>query len=712
MNYYLIVSSFAVTLITCFFVVAVLLKGARIGKNRTFCFFAASVGSWSFTHMMWQLANTEEQAVFWLQLVVIASSFIPYTYLHFVNEVTGKSNRPLMALGYTIAVFVSIAGLNGLVFTGVEPRMDFSYWPVMGPIFPLYFGGFAIIVCYCFYLLIKQYNSASPKIKNQNKYLIIGTAIGFLGGGTNFPLWMDIPLPPIGHGLSVFYILGIGYSVVKYRLLDFNEFAIRASGILLAAILLGLGFSVCFYLFSRPAFPLGLHLNPLGLLLFFTLQTAILIMVAPSLFRWINRFLQLQFIPEKLHFRKELGELVNNVVIAPDVNRPLEEITHRLREILLADHVAIFVRHTFGEGFYRLVENGTRKTPSELTEDATKPLISLLQRHPHAIALEDKIEANGWTSEITLKQLHRHNFPIKGNDLIQPIMTADTVFGFILIGASENLAACGQLDFLLLDNLASRICLLLKSAELERTTNQMEKLVSLGTMAAGLSHELRNPLVSVRTLAAFMARSPDTLQLDPEFGKIVCRDIKRISAIVESVAAFAQNSRPTLSPVNCNSLFDELEELYRNEFEVNRIEWTVVNDPSVPEVLSNYEQLMQVLRNLVENAIHAISEWDKRPQLGRITIQCNPTTNTVADKIEAVEIQLSDNGIGMEAGFMQSIFDPFVTSRDTGMREESAGTGLGLAIVKKIIEQHHGRISVVSSPGAGSVFTIILPAAY
>ncbi len=712
MNWYLVVSSFAVTLITGFFIIAVLLKGARLGRNRTFCLFALSVGSWSFTHLMWQLATTEAEAIFWLRWLVVSSAFIPYTYLHFVSEVTGKAHRLLLPCGYVVASLVSLAGMYDLVFIGVEAQLTFPYWPIQGPIFPVYFGGFAIVVCYCFFLLIQQYLNASAKIKNQNKYLIIGTAIGFLGGGTNFPMWMGIPMPPIGHGLSVFYILGIGYSVIKYRLLDFNEMAIRISGIILASLILGLGFGAFVILVMNRAEAIDLSMHRLPLFLFFTLHSGLLILVAPTFSRWINRLLQSQFMPEKIQFRKALSELVNNVVIAPNTSHPLEEITAQLHDILAAGHVSIYARNELGEGYQRLSQYGNRDMPADISLIKVAPLTKLLAKHRFAIALEDNLVTENWTSRKTLKQLNADGINIQSNDLIQPILTAEAVYGFIIIGSSKNLASCGQLDFLLLDNLASRICLMLKAAELERTTNRMEKLVSIGTMAAGLSHELRNPLVSVRTLAGLLDRSPSSLSLNKDFGKIVSRDIQRISAIVESVAAFAQNSPPSLAPVDPESLLNEAQALFSSELIQHNIVLSVNCDPQAPLIKGNFDQLLQVLRNLLENAMHAISEWDGRPETGRITITCAPVKGLNSYQLEAVEIRIADNGMGMDNGFMQSIFDPFVTSRDTGLREASAGTGLGLAIVKKIIEQHSGRISVHSTPAAGTFFTLILPIAF
>lgn len=255
MKAYLAVSSLLVSSVTLFFFVAVLLKGLRKKKNLTFCIFAFSVFVWSLGHMYWQLSDSEESAIFWIRVLVMGSSMIPYAYLHFVTSFVGRPMPKLVFIGYAIAVSLCIFAWTPYIFIGVENRMAFEFWPIAGPLFPIYFGGFVIVVLFCFVLLVAQYKRASLKIRNQNKYLIIGTAIGFFGGGTNFPLWLNIPIPPILHGLSILYILGIGYSVLKYRLLDFNEMVIRILGILSLSVFFGAIISVVFGFLMTHAYP-------------------------------------------------------------------------------------------------------------------------------------------------------------------------------------------------------------------------------------------------------------------------------------------------------------------------------------------------------------------------------------------------------------------------------------------------------------------------
>lgn len=251
MKAYLIFSSLAVLVVTLFFLISVLLRGLHQRRNLAFFFFSVPVFVWILGYLYWQLADSVDEAFFWIRVLVVGSAFIPYAYLHFVCVVTGRRSPVVIFSGYCIAVLLSCLAFTPYIFSGVESRMGMPYWPVAGPAFSLYFGGFALVVIYCFVLLIRQYRSAPEKVRNQNKYVIIGTAIGFFGGATNFPLWLDVQILPWGHGLSIFYILGIGYSVVRYHLLDFNEMVVRLLGLVIASTVIGAGMLLCLFLIGE-----------------------------------------------------------------------------------------------------------------------------------------------------------------------------------------------------------------------------------------------------------------------------------------------------------------------------------------------------------------------------------------------------------------------------------------------------------------------------
>ncbi len=710
MNAYLVISSFLVSVVTLFFLVSVLLKGIRKRRNFTFCAFAVSVFVWSVSHMFWQIAKTEAEAVFWLRILVMASSFIPYAYLHFVSEVTGTRMERLIRGGYGVAVVLSVLAWTPYIFTGVEQRMYFPHWPVAGPAFILYFGGFVAVVVYCFYLLFQQYRHASAKIRNQNKYLIIGTGIGFLGGVTNFPLWMDVHIAPWGHGLSLFYILGIGYSVLKYRLLDFNEMAVRILGLLCSSALMGSISAIVLILLLGYAYP---EFYPRRLefwWLFLSLQSLAFLLVAPRMFKFLSSLIHMRLISSRFSYRSELKKLSGEVFAGGGEDDILELLVERLFFLLNLEYAGVFIRSELEPGFSCKAAEGERVRAGMIETKYLEPLIHCLNAGRHAIFLEEEMERSK-SLESQVQPLLSNGFPIRATDVLVSISAHDTFYGFMVLGAHPKSGTFSDVDMLLLENLCSQLGLTLKAREVERMSSQVEKLVSLGTMAAGLSHELRNPLVSVRTLASLMRKNPEDLKLSPEFSRTVQRDIKRISGIVEGVSAFAQNSKGAVKRVDVLSVVNEAISSLGVKFQNARVTYEVRAEKNLPEALGDFEQLIQVVQNIMENALNAIDEWSDRPQAGHIRVLLSGRGGGRLEKKPWVEIKIQDNGPGMSTEYQKRIFDPFVTSRDTGSRHGSAGTGLGLAIVNRIIERHQGLITVKSEVGKGAEFTISIPSA-
>lgn len=709
MNTYLVVSSFLVAVISLFFIVSVLLKRVWSRRNVAFCIFAVSVFVWITGHMLWQLSDSAEQALFWVRVLVCGSAVIPYSYLHFVSEVTGSRNNKLVAFGYLLAAILCGFAFTPAICVGVKPRMSFDFWPVAGWLFPVYFGGFVAVVVYCYFLLIRQYKHAPSKVKNQNKYLIIGTAVGFFGGATNFPLWMNIPIPPFGHGLSIFYILGIGYSVLKYRLLDFNEMAIRLLGVL--AVSIGAGSALSFGLL-RLMESVGSEYSPQSYIFWwsiFSFVGLVFLISSPLISRVLNDILEMRFIAGRFAYRDELRNLSDAVLSRQDEEDVFQLIVSRTHSALALDFSCLYARSDLASGFEskafvgRGFEGGQHLDAARL-----EPLIELVRGTRHAIFLEEEMERSvGFQKSVEI--LLQPDLPFRKSDVFVPIAVQDTLYGFLVLGASSRSGAFSDVDLLLLENLCGELAFAMKSREMERMSNQVEKLVSLGTMAAGLSHELRNPLVSVRTMTSLLKRNPTELKLTEDFSATVQRDVKRIFGIVEGVSAFAQDAKRPMETIAISDVIFEAQSGVSGRLELENVQLEVVLDKDIPSLHADLEQLIQVVRNIIENGINAISEWSERPELGMITLRASLCGGGRFERKRWIEIDISDNGPGIPRDLQNRIFDPFVTSRDTGARHGSAGTGLGLAIVSKIIERHQGHITVSSELNHGTCFRISLP---
>jgi len=234
-----------------------------------------------------------------------------------------------------------------------------------------------------------------------------------------------------------------------------------------------------------------------------------------------------------------------------------------------------------------------------------------------------------------------------------------------------------------------------KMVEMEEQVRRQERLASVGSFAAGIAHEIRNPLASLSGSIQVLQGELDLKGDDKRLMDIVVRETDRLNAIITEFLEYARPKTTQTENIELRSLLDETIMLLKNSR--NFVEGIRISRAVFPHIVlkGDSQRLRQVFWNLLINACQAM------PKGGAITISASPFTH--ADDAAAwCEIVLSDTGQGIAPEHLDKIFDPFFTTK-------TGGTGLGLAIVHRIIEDHGGAIAVDSEPGNGTQFTIRLP---
>jgi len=245
-----------------------------------------------------------------------------------------------------------------------------------------------------------------------------------------------------------------------------------------------------------------------------------------------------------------------------------------------------------------------------------------------------------------------------------------------------------------------------------------EKMLALGTMAAGMAHEIKNPLVSLRTFTQLLPQRYEDEEFRKKFAAVVPTEIDKINRIAESLLRFGRPHKPELMPVNINEQLEEVLALLENEARKNNIRVsTKLSD--IPKITADQGQLSQAFVNIILNAIQAMpngGELTVKTDVGEV-IKLGPIRKEKAKRAEEVRgetfeeaipvpvvfIEISDTGTGIAEDNLKSIFDPFFTTK------EATGTGMGLPITLRIIEEHQGSIKVRSQVGKGTTFIITLP---
>lgn len=235
-----------------------------------------------------------------------------------------------------------------------------------------------------------------------------------------------------------------------------------------------------------------------------------------------------------------------------------------------------------------------------------------------------------------------------------------------------------------------------KLVESQALVEQNEKLASLGLVAAGVAHEIRNPLTAIKAglfmqKKTFPASSPERDQVE-----MVEREILRLERIVNDFLQFARPADPEFAVISTDALLKESQGFFAPQFERCHIQWQL--EPSEPmRIRADPGQLKQVLNNLIQNAVDSIG------QNGRITLRARADRKRLAGiETQVVVLEVSDTGKGITPEAQKRLFDPFFTTKENG-------TGLGLSIAARIVQNHGGELQYQTQVNHGTTFGIILP---
>ena len=234
--------------------------------------------------------------------------------------------------------------------------------------------------------------------------------------------------------------------------------------------------------------------------------------------------------------------------------------------------------------------------------------------------------------------------------------------------------------------------------DVEEQLRQNEKLSALGLLAAEVAHEIRNPLTVMKMLyhsldLKFPPGDPRTKDT-----RIISEKIEHLNKIVEQILAFARTSEPKLAPLNLAQLLDELGLLVRHKLKNQNVVWKTRLPPNLPTINGDATQLEQAFLNLILNASEAMSDG------GTLTISAKSTTaQHEGARVPLVIVEFKDTGEGMTEEQQQRAFTSLLNTT------KRTGTGLGLAIVHRIVEAHHGKLTLRSKLGQGTTIRVLLP---
>jgi len=227
-------------------------------------------------------------------------------------------------------------------------------------------------------------------------------------------------------------------------------------------------------------------------------------------------------------------------------------------------------------------------------------------------------------------------------------------------------------------------------SQAELAVRRSDRLAALGQLSAGLAHELRNPLGTIRASAEMLSRSvPEDNAVAREVAGFIACEVDRSNALVTRFLDFARPLQLRLAPTEIGEVLDRAVKLVERDAPQYRVTFYKNYSPDLPPFPIDAELMERVFYNLLLNAAQASEEG------GAVTLKTRPLDGTA-------EVAVIDRGPGIDPKIREQIFNPFFTTKGNGV-------GLGLAIVSKIVDEHGGRMAVESEPGKGSIFRVLLP---
>jgi signal transduction histidine kinase len=352
-----------------------------------------------------------------------------------------------------------------------------------------------------------------------------------------------------------------------------------------------------------------------------------------------------------------------------------------------ATHAAIYLLEPLGRAF--ALESHRGPEPLARVGEADQPALWHAIHHHRGPLLTEQLirdQQDKSSSRDLVDALRRVSA-----DVLLPFVSGDKVLGFLALRDDRVAEPYSTEEIALLMNISEAAVIVLENSQLAMRLRERDRLAAIGEMAAGLAHEIRNPLGAIKGAAEYLEPAKQAGE-DAEFVKVIIEETNRLNSVVSQFLDYARPFRATLLATDLNEVVRRTAKLIEARQAADPAAIELDLEPDLPEAEVDAEQIKQVILNLVLNGVEASAG---RGHPVRIS------TRYLAER-DRIEIAVRDRGTGIPREALDHIFIPFFTTKPHG-------TGLGLAVCQRIVTNHGGEIRVVSEVGEGTEFTVRLP---
>ena len=498
-------------------------------------------------------------------------------------------------------------------------------------------------------------------------------------------------IPPIGPLFAGLLIFALSQVIDLDRLLDLHEILARVTTVMASGLLLVvMQVTLLYWLGGAPGALHRLYLLFLSALLFIILYDPFRRRIQPLIVRSLNRR------GHQLSMTlAEVEQILPRVVSKESLARELIRWLHASGRF---STLALYI-HDPDRRQMRLVESRTSGGDLPLSTAAIRPFGDAFVRGVPAFIRGDLERARGGGPMAEETAARLRTMDAMQADIVLPMMSGEIVLGWLAARELEHAEGFTKDEIHRIGRTMGRAAVVLENLKGFENLKEQTRLAALGTMAAGLAHEIRNPLAGIKGAAQYLqaVQDPDDAE---EFLQVITTEVDRLNQVVSSFLDYARPFELHRSATDVNEVVAQVLSLVRAQGvpEGIQVQEALVED--LPSCDVDSDKIAQVLLNLVHNALQAVGSE------GRIQIRTARTNlrGQNARGTHAVEIAVVDNGPGIPREDREKLFIPFFTTKPRG-------TGLGLPICQRIIRAHNGELEVRSAPDKGSRFTVRLPLA-
>ncbi len=689
-----------------------LLRGRR-AVHLLFAAFATDVAFWYASQSFYSLF----QAPIWVHATAVLTVFLPQFAVHlFLTIVPREAGKPPSRL-------IRVSTLLGIPMLAIAVSPYHEKSLALGAV---YFYVFGLLAAALLALWRRGRMSPSRAVRDRVRFLVAVGAASTTFSLADFLSYLGVYLPPIGAVLAIVFLWVLAESLTRPRMADLYEM----TGRLLVATALAFALAGIFYVF----------VTFIGRFKTMYLNAVLAAIVFMVLFEPLQNEVETRihqfFFRERYDLETSVTELRRRLGHVLEIEEMVQTLLSGLETSRRVTSAAIYLEDQDGDGF-ELAGTMGAAPPKRIEALAARPLLDRLAQAP----------------SLSLEEMARE---AKEQDV--PVLTAATTFGTMkssvllaLRGDDDQLLGivCVQDDrvrdaftpeeIALLETVAAQIGVALSNSRVYSRMKERDRLAALGAMAAGLAHEVKNPLGAIKGAAqlleelavpAAMPMAHSGSQPPPgdqvqEFIGVIIEEVNRLDRVVRSFLDYARPHAGNPVPLDVNAAVRRTVQILTSSQPNEDVNVELELVEPLPRSKIDPEQFRQVLINLIQNAIQAM---DGR---GRVTVSTAHRRNTraawspgsagdrasrpdvasaraprsAAEELpEIVEISVRDTGPGITQTVLRNLFIPFFTTK-------AKGTGLGLAISQSIVQNAGGTIDVQTQSGAGTTFTIVLPAA-